>query len=126
MVGFPNQAKQLGLTLSGLTLALIAIGLAAVIGIQVVPALVEYQSIKTAMVDSRNSGNTAAEIQAAFNRQARAGYISTIRGEDLTIVKKNDDFIVSFAYDKKLHLMGPVSLLLEFSGSTDKSPQLKN
>jgi len=122
MVGFPNQGKQLGLTLSGLMLALIGIGLAAIIGIQVVPAVVEYQSIKKAIVDSRNNGNTAAEIEVAFNRQAKAGYISSIRGQDLTIVKKNDYFVVSFAYDKKLHLMGPVSLLLEFSGSTDKSP----
>lgn len=123
MVGFrnlPNLTKQRGLSLSGLILALIVIGLSAVIGMQVVPAVVEFQSIKKAMNDARTKGTTAAEIEAAFNKQANAGYITSIRGQDLTIVKENGDFVVSFAYDKKLPLFGPASLLLEFSGSTDK------
>ena len=123
MTGFlPNVPKQSGLTLSGLILALILIGLAAVIGMQVVPAVVEYQSIKKAIIDSRNSGHTVAEIEMAFNKQANAGYITVIRGSDLTIVKENKEYQVSFAYDKKLHLIGPASLLLEFSGTTEKQP----
>lgn len=115
-----NLNKQRGLSLSGLILALIVIGLAAVIGMQVVPAVVEFQSVKKAIVDARNKGTTVAEIEASFNKQANAGYITSVRGQDLTIVKENGDFVVSFAYDKKLHLFGPASLLLEFSGSTDK------
>jgi len=121
MVGFPdNLRKQRGLSLSGLILALIVIGLAAVLGMQVVPAVVEFQSIKKAIADARNKGSSAAEIEAAFNKQANAGYITSIRGKDLTIVRENGEYVVSFAYDKKLPLIGPASLLLEFSGSTDK------
>jgi hypothetical protein len=114
----PN--RQRGLSLSGLILALIVIGLAAVIGMQVVPAVVEYQSVKKAIVDARNKGNSVAEIEMAFNKLANAGYITSIRGKDLTIVRDATGYQVSFAYDKKLHLFGPASLLLEFSGSTEK------
>lgn len=121
MAGFPDKLrKQRGLSLSGLILALIVIGLGAVLGMQVVPAVVEFQSIKKAIADARNKGTSAAEIEAAFNKQANAGYITSIRGKDLTIVKEDGEYVVSFAYDKKLHLIGPASLLLEFSGSTDK------
>ena len=123
MVGFLNLRnlnKQRGLSLSGLILALIVIGLAAVIGMQIVPAVVEFQSIKKAAVDARNKGANPAEIEAAFDKQANAGYITSIRGKDLAIVQDNGEYVVSFAYDKKLHLIGPASLLLEFSGSTDK------
>ena len=121
MPSFSNQIKQRGLTLSGLVLALIVIGLAAIVAMKVVPVVVEYQSIKKAIVDSRNKGTTKAEIAAAFDKQANAGYITSIRGQDLAIVNDNGEFVVSFEYDKKLHLIGPVNLLLEFSGSTDTS-----
>lgn len=125
MVGSLNLSKlhkQRGLSLSGLILALILIGLATVIGMQVVPAVVEYQSIKKAINDARNNGHSVAEIEMSFNKQANAGYITAIRGSDLTIVKESGEFQVSFAYDKKLHLFGPASLLLEFSGTTEKQP----
>lgn len=116
------QFRQRGLTLSGLILALIVIGLAAIIGMQVVPAVVEYQSIKKAIVEARNKGSNPAEIEAAFDKQANAGYITSVRGKDLTIFKADGEYEVSFAYDKKLHLVGPASLLLEFSGSTKAQP----
>lgn len=121
MVGVLNAGKQRGLSLSGLILALIIIGLAAVVGMQVVPAVVEFQSIKKAIVEARNKGHTVIDIENSFNKQANAGYITSIRGKDLTIVQENGEYVVSFAYDKKLHLIGPASLLLEFSGSTDNS-----
>ncbi len=121
MVGFTDLRKQRGLSLSGLILALILVGLAAVLGMQVVPAVVEYQSIKKAVTDARNSGTSAAEIEWAFTKAANAGYITSISGKDLTIVKEGGAYEVSFAYEKKLPLFGPASLLLEFAGSTDKS-----
>lgn len=113
-----NPFRQRGLTLSGLILALIIISFVAIIGMQVIPAVVEFQSIKKAIVEARNKGATPAEIETAFNNQANGGYITSIRGSDLTIFKEDGEYEISFAYDKKLHLLGPVSLLLEFSGDT--------
>ncbi|PRC92607.1 DUF4845 domain-containing protein [Solimicrobium silvestre] len=120
MVGLSNLHKQRGLSLSGLILALILVAIAAVLGMQVVPAVVEFQSIKKAATDARDRGTSAPEIEAAYNKIAVAGYITSVSGKDLTIVKEDGVYQVSFAYEKKLPLFGPASLLLEFSGSTDK------
>ena len=120
MITMTNLRKQAGLSLSGLILALVLVGIAFVVGMQVVPALVEFQSIKKAVVDARNSGTSAAEIEAAFTKATTAGYITSISGKDLTIVKEDGAYVVSFAYEKKLPLFGPASILLEFTGTTDK------
>lgn len=117
MMGFPNLQKQRGLSLSGFILVLLLIGAGAVITIQVVPAVVEYQSIKKAVKNSLEKGNSVASIEAAFNKQANAGYITAISGSDLNIVKVGGEFVVSFAYTKKLPLFGPVSLLIDFANS---------
>jgi len=119
MVGQSNLRKQRGLSLSGLILALILVGLAAVLGMQVVPAVVEYSSIKKAVIDARDKGTTAPEIVAAYNKAALAGYITSVSGNDLVIVKEDGMYVVSFSYEKKLPLVGPASLLLEFNYSTD-------
>lgn len=119
MVGTSNLRKQRGLSLSGLILALILAGIAAVVAMQVVPAVVEFQSIKKAVLDARNKGTSAAEIVSAYNKAVLAGYITSVQGTDLVIVKEDGMYVVSFAYEKKLPLVGPASLLLEFASSTD-------
>lgn len=120
MVGVSKLRKQQGLSLSGLILALILVGIAAVIGMQVVPAIVEYQSIKKAVLDARDRGTSASEIVNYYNKAVLAGYITAVTGKDLVIVKEDGGYVVSFAYEKKLPLFGPASLLLEFSSSTDE------
>lgn len=57
-------------------------------------------------------------MRAAFNRQAEVGYIDAIDGKDLDIVKNGDDTEISFAYQKTIPLGGPVSLLIDYAGST--------
>jgi len=57
-------------------------------------------------------------MRAAFNRQAEVGYIDAIDGKDLDIVKNGDDTEISFAYQKTIPLAGPVSLLIDYAGST--------
>ncbi|TDK67413.1 DUF4845 domain-containing protein [Sapientia aquatica] len=120
MKGCPNLQKQRGLSLGGLILALVLVGLAAVLGMQIVPAVVEFQSIKKAVNDARNTGTNAQEIEFSYNKIAQAGYITSVTGKDLTIVKEDGAYVVSFAYEKKLPLFGPASLLLEFNATTDK------
>jgi hypothetical protein len=119
MVGVSKLRKQHGLSLSGLILALILVGLVAVLAMQVVPAVIEYQSIKKAVLDARDKGTSAQEIQTAYNKEKLAGYITSVNADDLVIVREGDQYVVSFAYEKKLPLVGPASLLLDFSYSTD-------
>ena len=112
--------KQRGISLFGLIVALIIVGFIAVMAMKIVPAVVEYRGIVKAIEDAKNSGTTVMEIRQSYDRRAEVGYIESIRGYDLEIAKVDNEFEVSFAYEKKIPLVGPASLLLEFSGTTAK------
>ncbi len=113
-----GSSRQRGITLVGLIFVLAILGAIGVLGLKVVPTVVEYYSIKKAVASAKTSGTTIAEIQAAFDRQTDVGYIDSITGKDLEIVKNGDEIEVSFAYPKKIPLFGPASLLIEYAGST--------
>lgn len=114
--------RQTGVSLFGLICALIIVSAIAVLAMKIVPAVIEYQAIKKAIVDAKKAGTTVREIQLSFDRRANAGYIDAITGADLEIVRVDNELEVSFAYEKKMPLFGPASLLLEFSGTTAKTP----
>lgn len=120
-----SQSRQLqrqqGISLIGLILSLGVIVLVAMLAMKVVPTVIEFMSIKKAAQAAKNAGSTVREIQSSFDKQAAAGYFDAISGKDLSIVKSGDDIEVSFAYQKKIPLFGPASLLLEYTGTTAKN-----
>ena len=117
--------RQNGVSLFGLICVLIIVGFMAVIAMKVVPTVIEYRAISKAIVDAKQSGKTEREIRQSFDRRATAGYIDAIKGYDLEIVKVENDIEVSFAYEKKIHLFGPASLVLDYSGTTAQVPTKK-
>jgi type II secretory pathway pseudopilin PulG len=116
-----STRKQQGITLFGLIVVLAVLGCIGVLVAKVTPTTIEYFSIKKAIASARTAGTTVQEIQSAFNKQAEVGYIDAISGKDLEITKNGDDIQISFAYQKKIPLVGPVSLLIDYAGSTAKS-----
>lgn len=112
------RRKEQGLSLTGLIVLLAIVGFIAVMAMKVVPTFTEYMSIKKAIASIKAEGGSVPEMRAAFNRQAEVGYIDAIDGKDLTIVKNGDDAEISFAYQKVIPLVGPVSLLIDYAGST--------
>ncbi|SFA90830.1 protein of unknown function [Collimonas sp. OK607] len=116
-----STRKQQGITLFGLIVVLAVLGCIGVLVAKVTPTTIEYFSIKKAIASARTAGTTVQEIQNAFNKQAEVGYIDTISGKDLEITKDGDNVQISFSYQKKIPLVGPVSLLIDYAGSTAKS-----
>ena len=117
-----NAKRQSGISLIGLILVLAALGFVALLGMKVVPTYMEYRAIQNAIVSAKQAGNgNVAEIQKAFDNAATAGYISSITGRDLIIDKSSGELEISFAYEKKIPLVGFASLLLEYSGTTAKN-----
>jgi len=115
---YRSKNEQRGVSLVGLIVVLGVIGMVAVLGMKVVPTVIEYNSIKKAIVSAKAAGSTVREIQAAFNRQAEVGYIDAIQGKDLAISKDGNEVEVSFAYEKRIPLFTPVSLVIDYSGTT--------
>lgn len=111
---------QRGVTLSGLIVWGIVIAIVAVLGIRVVPDVIDYYKIrKIAASTAMNSGGkTVPEIRAIFDRYADVDSIQTIKGTDLDISKEGDAVIVAFAYEKRIPLFLNVSLLIDFQGSS--------
>ncbi len=117
--------KQSGVSLLGLILVLAMLGLLGVLALKIAPTVTEFMSIKKAIETARASGTTVREIQISFDKQAEVGYITTITGKDLEITRNGNDVEISFAYQKKIPLVGPASLLLEYAGTTAKSSASK-
>jgi hypothetical protein len=113
--------RQKGISLIGLILTLGFLLLIAMLAMKVTPTVIEFMSIKKAIVSAQASGSTVREIQTAFDKQAEIGYFDAISGKDLSIVRNGETMDVSFAYVKKIPLFGPASLLLEYEGTTAKS-----
>lgn len=116
-----QKQRQRGISLIGLIVLIAILGAIGLLGMQVVPTYLEYRSIQGAIERAKKDGATSAqEIQNSFNKSAEVGYISAISGRDLLIERQNGELEISFAYEKKIPLFGPASLLMEYEGTTAK------
>ncbi|MES2264230.1 MAG: DUF4845 domain-containing protein [Pseudomonadota bacterium] len=113
--------KQRGISLMGLIFMLAILGVVGILAMQILPTYSEYRAIQSAIVKAKSAGTTPQEIQNSFSKSAEVGYISSITARDLVISREEGGLEVSFAYDKKIPLVGPASLLLEYAGSTSKT-----
>ena len=110
--------RQRGVTLFGLMFWAIFLGAGVLIGLKVLPTVMEYISIKRTVEKIASSGaSTVQEIRTAFDKQKEIEYsITEISGKDLVITKENEKVVISFAYNKEIELMPPVFLLLKYEG----------
>jgi len=115
------RSRQRGISLTGLIVALALLGVIGLLAMRILPAYTEYRAVTNAIVKAKATGSTPQEVRASFDRSAEANYITSIAGRDLTVERVNGEQEVSFAYDRKIHLVGPASLLLEYSGSTARN-----
>ena len=110
-----------GVSLSGLIIVLFVLGALALVAMKVTPAVLEYRAVKNAIVQAKATGGSVREIQQAFDKNAGVNDITAISGRDLVISRDSGETEVSFAYEKRIPLASNVSLLLDFSGTTDKT-----
>ncbi len=115
------RKRQQGISLVGLIVVLAIVGFGLMLALKIVPTYMEYRAIKNAIVTAKATGGGVIEIQKSFDAAATAGYISSISSRDLIIEKDNGETDISFAYEKKIPLVGPASLLLEYEGTTAKT-----
>jgi hypothetical protein len=109
---------QRGVSLLGILAICVIIVLIAILGLKITPAYIEFGTVKTAMMASKD-GKTVHDIQAAFQRNADVNSISVISGKDLDITKEGNNIVVGFHYDKKIPLVANVSLLIEFAADSN-------
>ena len=109
------KSRQRGVSFLGI---LVVGGLLAVTGVitaQIVPTAIEYQSVLKA-VNKAREGNSVVEVRTIFDKAAAIDNINAISGKDLEVTKEGDKIVVSFAYQREIHLAGPGYLTLKYAG----------
>ncbi len=110
------KCRQSGMTFIGLLFVAGVIAVSVAIGMQVVPTYTEFRTVQKAVDKAAADGNTVAEVRSGFDRTASIDYITSITGKDLEVTKVNEKIVVSFAYEREIHLTGPAYLTLKYSG----------
>jgi len=110
-----RKSAQRGITFLGLLFVGAVLAVLGVVVAQVVPTLIEYQAVNKAVNKARD-GNTVPEVRAIFDKAAQIDDIKSISGKDLEVTKEGDKVVVSFAYQREIHLAGPAWLTLKYAG----------
>ena len=111
------RTHQRGLSLIGLILVCVVLVFGALLVVKVFPTVTEFIAIKRALVKARNEGTDPPGIRAAFERASAIDDFTSITGKDLQIVRRpSGEYSVSFAYEKRIPLFGPASLVLDYRG----------
>lgn len=111
------QGRQRGASMLLVLFLVAVLAIVGLVGAQAFPTFMEYQAVLKA-VNKAKEGNSIPEIRQIFDRAAEVDSITSITAKDLEVNKVNDKFVVSFAYNKEIHLAGPAYLLLKYKGSS--------
>lgn len=116
--------KQSGVSLGGLLIACVIFGVLALLGMKVAPDVMEYftivKTVKTVATDPSLKGASVTDLRKSFDKRASIDNINSIKGEDLDITKDGNEIVITFAYERKIPLVAPVSLAIDFQGSSAK------
>ena len=109
------RSRQRGISFIGLLFVGAVLAMTGVVAAQVFPTAVEFMNIQKA-VNRAKDGSTVGEVQSLFDKSAIIDDIKTISGKDLVVTKEGDKVVVSFAYEREIHLAGPAFLTLKYAG----------
>ena len=119
----PMQNQQRGLTMIGFLFVAFVLVMVAMLGMKLVPAYIEFFSVKKILAtmgqDSDLKSKSNAEIRSDFIKRANVGYVTVVKPEDLSIDRSGGTLIVSAEYEFRSKLVGNISLVVDFSASSD-------
>lgn len=120
------RSRQGGLSLLGLLFLGVIIVFGALITLKIFPTVTEFLAIKRAVVKARADGTDPQTIRNSFDRAAAIDDITAITGKDLQIQREpGGGYSVAFAYEKRIPLTGPASLVLDYRGDAAGGPGTK-
>lgn len=115
-----SKKRQSGMSFISLMVLGVVAGFVIMVGLKVFPTVNEFLTVRRLVDKAAQQGGSVTEIQSTFDRGAQIDAVSSIQGKDLIVSREGDKTVVSFAYEKKIELFGPASLLLEYKGSSKK------
>ena len=110
-----SKSRQRGISFIGLVFVGSIIAMAGVVLAQVFPTVLEYQSI-TRAANKAATGNSVVEVRTIFERAQAIDDFKSVSAKDLEITKEGEKVVVSFSYQREIHLTGPAWLTLKYAG----------
>ncbi len=113
--------KQRGVALSALIIWGVVITLVVITGMRVVPSAIEYKTILSAtkaVASEAKADSTVTDIRKAYARYVEVDNIESVAPADLDITKDSGQVVISFVYEKRIHLFANISVVIEYSGSS--------
>lgn len=115
---------QRGISLSGVMMGAVILGLVALVGMRVAPPWMEYgkvvKAVKATASDSSLKEASVSQVRTSFQKRAEIDDIKSVSPDDLEITKENGLLVISFSYQQKVPLFSNVSVLFDFEGSSEK------
>lgn len=117
-----SKRAQDGLSMIGFLFVAVVIVVVAMVGFRIAPSYVEYFTIRSAIEKSLRDAPdpTVAVVKKSFEKYIAADYIDSVTAADLNVVKEGNTVTASLDWQKQLHLVGNVSLLLDFDVSVSR------
>ena len=119
----PMYSQQRGLTMFGFLFVAIVLVLVALLAMKLVPAYIEFFTVKEIIstmghsTDIRTKSNR--EIRNDFSARANTSYVTVVKPDDLVITREGGVPVISVDYEYRTKLVGNVSLVVDFSASSD-------
>jgi hypothetical protein len=117
-----KPARQRGLSMMGFLFVAAVVLVSALIAFRVVPAYIEYFSVQKALQGALNDSPdlSKTDIRRRVERRIGAEYIDSVSASEIEVTKSNNVTTASVSWQNKLHLVGNVSLLLDFDASASR------
>ncbi len=117
------KSRQRGLTMFGFLFVAVVLVMLAMLAMKLVPAYIEYFSVKKIIAtmgqESDLKSKSNADIRSDFARRASVGYVTVVKGDDIAIDRHGAVPVISADYTYRTKLVGNVSLVVDFSASSD-------
>ena len=117
------QSRQRGLTMFGFLFVAVLLVLVAMLAMKLVPAYIEFYSLKEIITsmghenDIRTKSNR--DIRNDFSERANISYVTVVKPDELVITRQGGAPVISVEYEYRTKLVGNISLVIDFSASSD-------
>jgi hypothetical protein len=115
---------QRGLSLNAMIIGSVILAIVAIFGAKITPDWIEFGKIKKAIRatagDPSLKESTVTQVRAAYQKRAEIDDITSITPQDIDITKEGNELVLSFAYEKKVHLFKNVSVVFDFEGNSNQ------
>ncbi|MDF0606884.1 DUF4845 domain-containing protein [Neisseriaceae bacterium TC5R-5] len=118
-----KRQHQQGLSLLSVLLTLAMMAVIGMLLIKILPVYSEYAEIKQ-ILNTLSTQNSLGElgIRKSFNERAGIADVTSVRGENLTVVTGSDFVFIHAIYQREVPLFANVSLLFKFDTQAGKNP----